>query len=34
MERNHICDCDMIHEEIVEATRSRMQEDAEYILER
>ena len=31
MERNHICDCDMIHEEIVEATRSRMQEDVEYL---
>lgn len=26
----HICDCDMIHEEIVEDTRSRMQAEEEY----
>ena len=30
MEKQHICDCDMIHEEIVETTRSRMQEETEY----
>ena len=27
----HICDCDMIHEEIVEATRGRMQTESEYM---
>ena len=27
----HICDCDMIHEEVVEVTRSRMQEEQEYL---
>ena len=31
MEKNPVCDCDMIHEEVVEATRSRMQEEAEYL---
>ena len=30
MEKNHLCDCDMIHEEIVEVTRSRMQQEQEY----
>ena len=30
MEKQHICDCDVIHEKIVEATRSRMQKEAEY----
>ena len=30
MEKNHICDCDMIHEEVVENTRSCMQPEAEY----
>lgn len=30
MEKQHICDCDMIHEQIVEATRERMQEEQEY----
>ena len=30
MEKNHICDCDMIHEAVVENTRSRMQPEAEY----
>ena len=27
----HICDCDMIHQEIVEHTRGRMREDGEYL---
>ena len=31
MEKKHICDCDMIHEEIVESTRIRMQEEGEYL---
>lgn len=31
MEKLHICDCDMIHEETVEATKARMQEDTEYL---
>ena len=31
MEKQHICDCDMIHEEVVETTRSRMQEESEYL---
>ena len=31
MEKQHICDCDMIHEKIVEDTRSRMQEEGEYL---
>ena len=26
-----MCDCDMIHEKVVENTRSRMQEEAEYL---
>ena len=30
MEKQHICDCDMIHEKIVENTRVRMQEEAQY----
>ena len=30
MEKQHICDCDMIHEQIVEDTRRQMQEEAEY----
>ncbi len=30
MEKQHICDCDMIHEEIVENTREKMQKEAEY----
>lgn len=30
MEKNHVCDCDMIHEEIVEDTRKRMQAEKEY----
>lgn len=30
MEKQHMCDCDMIHEEIVEVTRSRMQQEQEY----
>lgn len=31
MEKQHICDCDMIHEEMVENTRSRMQNEEEYL---
>ena len=31
MEKQHICDCDVIHEEIVEAARGRMQEETEYL---
>lgn len=31
MEKQHICDCDMIHEEVVEVTCSRMQEESEYL---
>ena len=31
MEKQHICDCDMIHEEVVETTCSRMQEEADYL---
>ena len=31
MENHHICDCDMIHEKIVENTRSRMQKEEEYL---
>lgn len=30
MDKQHICDCDMIHEEVVENTRSRMQAQQEY----
>ena len=30
MENQHICDCDMIHEEVVENTCSRMQAEEEY----
>ena len=31
MEKQHMCDCDMIHEKVVESTRSRMQKEAEYL---
>ena len=31
MEKQHICDCDMIHEKIVEDTRGRMQAEKEYL---
>lgn len=31
MEKQHICDCDMIHEHLVEDTRKRMQEEKEYL---
>ncbi len=31
MEKLHICDCDMIHEKVVENTRGRMQKEAEYL---
>ena len=31
MEKQHFCDCDMIHEKTVENTRSRMQEETEYL---
>ena len=30
MEKQHLCDCDMIHEKIVEDTREKMQEEAQY----
>ena len=30
MEKQHICDCDMIHEKIVEDTREKMQEETQY----
>lgn len=30
MEKQHACDCDMIHEQIVEDTRKKMQPEAEY----
>ena len=30
MEKNHICDCDVIHQELVEDTRKRMRAEAEY----
>ena len=30
MENNHICDCDMIHEAVVEDTRRRMRPEEEY----
>ena len=30
MEKHLICDCDMIHEKVVENTRSRMQEETDY----
>lgn len=30
MEKQHMCDCDVIHEKIVEDTRSRMQPEGEY----
>ena len=31
MEKQHMCDCDMIHEKIVEDTRGRMQAEEEYL---
>ena len=31
MEKQHICDCDVIHESIVEDTRKKMQTEAEYM---
>jgi DNA-binding transcriptional ArsR family regulator len=31
MEKQHMCDCDMIHEKIVEDTRGRMQAEGEYL---
>jgi len=31
MEKQHMCDCEMIHEEVVENTRSRMQPENEYL---
>ena len=31
LEKQHFCDCDMIHEKTVENTRSRMQEETEYL---
>ena len=31
MERQHICDCDVIHEHLVADTRKRMQEEQEYL---
>ena len=30
MEKQHICDCEVIHQPVVEATRKKMQEEAEY----
>ena len=30
MEKQHMCDCEMIHEEVVENTCSRMQPENEY----
>ena len=31
MEKLHICDCEMIHEHLVEDTKKRMQEEQEYL---
>ena len=31
LEKQHFCDCDMIHEKTVENTRSRMREETEYL---
>lgn len=31
MEKQHICDCEMIHEAVVEDTRAKMQEESEYL---
>ena len=31
MEKQHMCDCDMIHEKIVEDTRGRMRAEEEYL---
>ena len=30
MEKQHVCDCEMIHEAVVEDTRRKMQEENEY----
>ena len=30
MEKQHLCDCDVIHEPVVEDTRKRMQAEMEY----
>ena len=30
MEKQHVCDCDMIHEKMVEDTREKMRTEAEY----
>ena len=31
MEKQHICDCDVIHEKVVVNTQGRMQEESEYM---
>lgn len=31
MEKQHICDCDVIHEPVVEDTRKKMQAEGEYL---
>ena len=31
MEKQHICDCDVIHEQIVEDTKKKMQAEEEYV---
>ena len=31
MEKQHICDCDVIHEKVVANTQGRMQEESEYL---
>jgi len=31
MEKQHVCDCEMIHHAVVEDTRSKMQEESEYL---
>ena len=31
MEKQHMCDCEMIHEEIVEDTKNKMQAENEYL---
>lgn len=30
MEKQHICDCEVIHEDVVEDTRKKMQDENEY----
>ena len=30
MEKQHICDCEVIHQPVVEATRKKMQEETDY----